>query len=215
MFATTARRSTGVLLFAALQFAVLTSLAMWLYPNYRFAEQFLSELGATRTWWRIANHEAAVVFAVAVVVLGGGMIVFAAAWRDYAFARGRARAVGVASQVCGTVSGLAFVGVASSPIDLALDLHNALVAAAFVLLLVFVACLTIVWWCNGAPRSVLVAGALYVVMLASYFAAAGWAIATDPWAHRRVLVIGQKIVVYASLAYVVFLTLTIRRRMPG
>ena len=211
MFATTARRSTAFLLFAALQFVVLTSVAMRLYPDYRFGEHFLSVLGATRTWDGVANHQAAIVFAIAVATLGAAMIVFAASWRDYAFARGRARGLGVASQVCGTSSGLAFIGVAVTPIDRMLEMHNALVVGAFVLLFAFAACTTVLWWRNGAPHSAIGAGALYAAMLAIYLASAGWA-ATDLSAHLGVLVVGQKIIVYVSMAYVVFLTLTIRRR---
>jgi hypothetical protein len=140
------------------------------------------------------------------------MIVFAAAWRDYAFEHNRAHGLGVASQLCGTLSGLAFIGVAFTPIDRALDLHNALVVGAFVLLLAFAACTTVVWWRNAAPPSAIAAGALYAAMLAIYFAVAGWAVATDLSAHLGVLVVGQKLVVYTSMAYVVFLTLTLRRR---
>lgn len=197
-------------MYAALQFAVLTAVAMWLYPRYRFADHFLSDLGATRTWSGEPNHAAAVVFAIAVATLGLAMVVFASAWRAYAFAHGRGRGIGIASQVTGTLSGLAFAGVAVTPIDLALDHHNALVVAAFGLLLVFVACTTLVWSRNGAPRGIVVAGVAYAVLLAGYFAAAGWAVATDPFGHRRVLIVGQKLVVYAALAYVVYLTLSIR-----
>jgi hypothetical protein len=211
VLSTTARRGAGALLFAALSFVALTSLAVWLYPGYRFTHQFLSELGVTQTWWRRPNHEAAIAFSVGVASLGLGMIVFAAAWRDYAFAKGRARGVGLASQACGSLSGLSFVGVACSPMNLALDLHNALVVAAFVLLLAFAICLTSVWWKNGAPRSVLVGGALFAVLIAGYVAAFGWAVATEPRAHRQLLVIAQKVVVSAALAYVVLLTLTVRR----
>jgi hypothetical protein len=213
MFATTARRSTAFLLFAALQFVVLTAVAMQLYPDYRSGDHFLSVLGATRTWTGVPNHEAAVVFAIAVATLGAAMIVFAAAWRDYAFERDRAHGLGVASQLCGTLSGLAFIGVAFTPIDRALDLHNALVVGAFVLLFAFAACTTVLWWRNGAPHAAIGGGALYAVMLVIYFAVAGWAAATDLYAHLGVLVIGQKIVVYASMAYIVFVALTIRRRI--
>lgn len=200
---------------AALQFVVLTGVAMHLYPDYRFADHFLSDLGATRTWWGVRNHASAAVFAIAVVVLGAAMIVFAAAWRDYAFARGRAWGVGITSQLCGTLSGLAFIGVACAPIDHALDVHNALVVAAFGLLPVFAACTTVVWWRNGTSRGVIVAGVLYTVLLVGFFAAAAWVVATDLFAHRRVLIVGQKLAVAASLAYVVYLTLVIRRRTCG
>lgn len=200
------------MLYAALQFAILTGVAMQLYPGYRFREHFFSDLGATRTWFGEPNHVVVVLFGIAVVTLGAGMIVFAAAWRDYAFARGRAAAVGRASQICGTLSGLAFIGVAFAPMNLVLDLHNALVVLAFGLLLAFAACMTAVWWRNGAPRAVLVAGMMYLAVLVCFFAVAIWVVATDFFAHARLLILGQKMAIYASIAYVVFLTMTIRNR---
>ena len=198
------------MLYAALQFVVLTAIAMQLYPGYQFSAHFFSDLGATRTWFGVANHASAIVFAFAVVIVGIGMIAFAAAWRDYAFARGRSERVGRASQICGTLSGLAFIGVAFAPMNLVLDLHNALVVVAFGLLLAFAACMTAVWWKNGAPRGVVVAGLVYLAVLVGFFGAVMWVVATGLVAHARVIVVGQKIAIYASMAYVVFLTLTIR-----
>lgn len=211
MIETTARWSSGFFLYAALQFAVLTGVAMQLYPGYRFGGHFFSDLGATRTWFGEPNHLVVVLFGIAVVTLGAGMIGFAAAWRDYAFARRRAAGVGRASQICGTLSGLAFIGVAFAPMNVVLDLHNALVVLAFGLLLAFAACMTAVWWKNGAPGAVIVAGVLYLVLLVGFFAAAIWVVTTE-FRHLRVLIVGQKIAIYASIAYVVFLTLTIRNR---
>jgi hypothetical membrane protein len=207
----TARRSSAILLFAALQFAVLSAIAMRLYPSYQFTENFLSDLGATRTWGGVPNHASAVVFAITVATLGFGFVIFASAWRQYAFAKQRARWLGIASQICGTLSGLAFVGVACTPIDHALDAHNVLVTVAHGLLLVFSICMTILWWRNGAPLGARVAGILYPVMLVGYGLSVYWAISNDAWAHRHVLIVGQKIVSYGSVAFIVFITLTIRQ----
>lgn len=210
MFATTARRSSAVLLFAALQFVVLTGIAMQLYPGYRFSAHFFSDLGATRTWAGAPNHASAAVFAITVAIVGIAMVVFAGAWRDYAFSRGRGERVGRASHVCGTISGVAFFGVACAPMNVVLDLHNLLVVIAFGMLLAFAACMTAVWWKNDAPRAVLIAGSVYLLVLVGFFAAVTWVVATDLVANLRVIVIGQKIAIYSSMTYVVFLTLTIR-----
>ena len=197
---------------AALLFVVLVAIAIQLYPGYRYAEHFLSDLGATRTWHGESNQAAALVFAIAVAIVGVGMIVFAGSWRDFAFEQRRARTLGRIGHVCGTVSGLAFVGVAGAPMNIALDAHNALVVVAFALLLAFAASMTIVWAKNGAPRGVIVAGLAYAALLAVFFASAVWVVATDFWTHRHIIIVGQKISVAASMAYVVYLTLTIRRR---
>ena len=132
--------------------------------------------------------------------LGIGMIAFAGTWRRYAFARGRGRLLGLASQLCGTLAGVGFIGVASTPVDIALDAHNLLVIVAFGLLLAFAVCGTILWWRNDAPPGILVAGALYVCVLLGFFAAAGWVVRAGLFEHIRVLIVAQKIAVYASMA---------------
>ncbi|MEZ4401194.1 MAG: DUF998 domain-containing protein [Kofleriaceae bacterium] len=209
-----ARCRVGLLVYATLQFVALTAIAMWLYPRYRFTGQFFSELGAARTWRGEPNRAAAALFALALASLGLALIGFASAWPTYAFARRRSRAVGVASQVCGTVAGLAFVGVAATPIDRALDAHNALVAVGFAALFGFVVSATSVWWRNGAPVAVRAVSALYIVVLLGCFAATGWGLAAGLRAHLAVLVIAQKLGVYASVAYVGFLTTAIWRGAP-
>lgn len=207
-------RSTRFLLYAALQFVVLTAIGMQLYPHYRFSGHFFSDLGATVTWFGERNPGAPL-FAIALGTVGLAMMFFAAAWRTFAFRRGRAFGLGIATRVAGTLAGLAFIGVASTPVNLALDAHNTLVITAFGLLLAFAILATTLWWLNGAPTGVLVAGALYILVLLGFFASAGWVVRAGLFENIRVLIVSQKIVVYASMAYVVFLTLTIlRARVP-
>jgi hypothetical protein len=203
-------RSTRFLLYAALQFVVLTAIGMQLYPHYRFSGHFFSDLGATVTWHGERNVGAPL-FVIALGTVGVAMIFFAAQWRTYAFARKRGFGIGLAMQVAGTLSGLAFLAVASTPVNVALNAHNTLVIAAFGLLLGFAIFGTTLWWMNGAPTRVLVAGGLYVLVLVGFFASAGWVVRAGIFEHVRVLIVAQKIVVYASMAYVVFLTLTIQR----
>jgi hypothetical protein len=203
-------RSTRFLLYAALQFVVLTAIGMQLYPHYRFSGHFFSDLGATVTWHG-ENNAGAPLFVIALGTVGVAMILFAAQWRTYAFARKRGFMLGIATQVMGTLSGLGFIGVACTPVNVALDTHNTLVIVAFGLLLAFAILGTTLWWVNGAPTGVLVAGGLYVLVLIGFFAAAGWVVRAGLFEHVRVLIVAQKIVVYASMAYVVFLTMTILR----
>lgn len=203
-------RSTRFLLYAAFQFVVLTAIGMQLYPHYRFTGHFFSDLGAMRTWFDEPNHGAAL-FWIALGTLGIAMILFAAAWRSYAFARKRGLVLGIATQVAGTLAGLGFIGVACTPVDVALHAHNMIVVVAFGLLLAFAILATVLWWLNDAPTGVLVACGLYIAVLIGFFATAGWVVRAGLHEHIRVLIVAQKIAVYASMAYVVFLTMTILR----
>jgi hypothetical protein len=51
------------------------------------------------------------------------------------------------------------------------------------------------------------------VLLVTFFASAGWAIATDLRANIGVLIVGQKIAAAGSMAYVAYVTLSIRRQL--
>jgi hypothetical protein len=192
---------------------VLTAIAMVVYgDDYRFGYNFLSELGATHTWSGTPNHAAAVLFGIALASLGCAFVAFAGAWRTFAFARGRARAAGIASQLFGTTSGAAFVAVAVTPVNLALDLHNGLVIAAFGLLFLYAATMTFVWWRNGAAGAQLAASVAYLLLVGVYLGLAVY-VAGDGHLteHGRVmLVISQKIVAGASMLYIAYMTVVMR-----
>lgn len=220
-----AHRRAGLLLFAALQFVVLTALATVVYaggnlgdpaaPGYAWIDNFLSDLGATRTWWNRPNHASAALFGIALASVGAALVAFAGTWRAFAFTRGRARGVGIAAQILATASGAAFIGVATCPVNLVLDAHNACVVAAFGLLPLAIACIAIVWWRNGATRAQLATTVTYLVFVVAYLVVSVMAIrigfATER--GRRILVVSQKLVAAASMAYVVYLTLDVRRRL--
>ena len=220
------RRRAGFLLWAAGQFVVLTAIAMQVYaggtlwdpwsPGYAFTRNFLSELGATRAWSGHDNHPAMVLFMLALGTLGIAFIGFAGAWRGFAFARRRGAALGVTGQVFGTASGLAFVAVAVTPVNLALQAHNIFVVAAFALLLGYAVCTTLVWWLNGASRWQLAASALYVVLVLAYVALVVVALrrgTVDEDGHRF-LVVTQKAMAYASMLYIGFVTVSVRWQNP-
>jgi hypothetical protein len=212
----TARWRAGLLLYAAIQFVALTAIAMALYAEpYDLAGNFLSELGATRTWSGAPNHASAALFAIALGTLGLATIGFAGAWRAFAFGRGRARAVGWAAHGLGAASGAAFVAIAVAPVNLAVDLHNAFVIAAFGLLFGYVCAMTLLWWRNGASRVQLATSVAYVVLVGVYFAVVAVAVRTGvTTAHgKMLLVVSQKAVAAASMVYVGYLTVATRRQL--
>jgi GNAT superfamily N-acetyltransferase len=215
-----AYRRAGLLRYAAIQFVVLTALAMALYAGgtwfdpsatrYQLTHNFLSDLGATHSFSGRANYAAMAAFAIALVSVGAALSAFAWSWRELA-TRSRARGMGVASALLGTASGAAFAAIAFAPIDHALDVHNALVVAAFGLLLGYIVCLTVVMWRNAVGR--LAINVMYVALVGAYVAL----VVAHPQlgTERGVVmqVIGQKIVVYVSMLHVIYLTTAIRRSL--
>ena len=222
-----ARRRAAWLFYAAVQFVVLTALAMHVYAGgkltdpwakgYDFSGNFLSELGATRSWAGQPNTASAALFTVALGSLGLALVLFSATWRAFAFDRGRARAAGIASQVLGTASGAAFFAVAVTPVNLALHAHNTFVVAAFALLLGYSAALTVVWAKNGATRVQLAASGSYVALVCVYVAVVIYAVTHGAGSARglEIMVLSQKAIAYASMLFVGYLTFTTRRRLAA
>jgi hypothetical membrane protein len=163
------------LLYAALQFVVLTAIAMHVYADgYHFTRNFFSELGMTTTWWGRPNHVSAALFSIALATLGIAFIAFATTDR------------GRGTRAFGMLSGAAFASVGCVPVNVALDLHNTLVVAAFALLFGYATC----------RRSW--GYALCVV---------GYGVVVAASLHdRRTMVIAQKAIAYVSMLYIVYVT---------
>ena len=203
-------RRADFLLYAGIQFVVLTAIAMALYaggtpydpdaPGYAFFHNYLSDLGRTEALSGRGNLPASVVFGVALATVGVALIAFSSAWRVYGFARGRARAAGVASQVIGTASGACFVGIALTPWDLALTAHGWFVLAGFSLLLVYVGAMTILLVRNGADRLPIAANVVYIAALLGYLALILAGPHGDPEGHMW-QVTGQKLTAYGSMIH--------------
>ena len=210
-----ARRAASLLRYGAVQFLVLVPCAMVLYaggtwwdpraPGYTFAHNFLSDLGMTHTFSGASNYASSALFAVALVSLGLGLVGFAWTWRGFAFAHQRARLLGHASAVLGTLCGLAFAGIGLSPFDRLFYPHAVCVLAGFGLLPVYVATLAVVMWRNALRGPLLTASLAYFVVVLAYLALIlfGPTLAT-PHGHT-VQVVGQKLVAGASILYILAL----------
>lgn len=214
-------RRAGFLRFAALQFFVLVGAAMALYaggtywdpgaPRYELTHNFLSDLGMTHAWSGRASYASSALFTIALATVGVALVRFASGWRHFAYARGRATLAGRASAALGIASGLAFVGVACTPFDLALLWHNGFVLAAFGLLLGYVIALTIVMGKNGASPAQNALNLAYVVLVLGYVALIFFGPRLSTPGGHQVQVIGQKIVAAGSMLHVIGLTTLLRR----
>lgn len=205
-----------LLRYAAFQFLVLVPAAMGLYaggnywdataPSYGLARNFLSDLGMTHTWAGRSNYAAMTLFSIALATVGVALVLFAWSWRRYAFEHQRARFAGRASAVLGTASGLAFVGIAVTPFDIALTWHNTFVFVAFSMLLGYVVALAVVMGRNGATRAQMAVNVAYVVLVLGYVALIFFGPRLDTEAGHRVQVIGQKFVALGSMLHAIVLT---------
>ena len=211
--------------YAAIQFLVLVSAAMALYggghyydtaaPDYGFTKNFLSDLGMTRAWSGQSNMISAVLFSIALATVGVAFILFSWSWRRFAFARQRARFAGSASTALGTTSGIAFVGIACTPFDVALMWHNVFVLVAFGTLAGYVVALAVVMARNGATRTQTAVNVAYVALVLGYVGLIFFGPRLHTEAGFRVQVVGQKIVALGSMLHAIVLTTTLRSTTRG
>ena len=214
-----AYRHATLLRYAAIQFVALVAIAMVLYPggtwsdpsapHYELAHNFLSDLGATRTFSGASNTASLLLFAIALATIGGALVAFSWTWRAFAFARGRARGAGIASALFGTASGAAFAAVAFTPVNVSLQLHNTFVVTAFAMLFAYAACLAVVMAKNGVGRIVL--DGAYVALVCGYFVFGLFGPRPDTDRGFAMQVIAQKVVAVASMMFVALLTTRVRR----
>lgn len=201
-------RASLALIYAAAQFIVLTAVAMLVYPGgndadpaaagYRFTRNFFSDLGSTEAYSGDANTICMALFVIALVAVGLALIGFGFAVRTLRDGR-RGRVAAVVAPVAATLSGVAFVGIAATPLDVAGAAHEQFTNAAFGFLLVFVVSLCVLEFRAGWNASVTVPNVVYVVLLAVYVYLLFWGPSTDTTGGLVFMVVAQKVIVYTSI----------------
>lgn len=150
-------------------------------------------------------------FVITLSTLGLALIAFAGTWRSYAFTKSRGAIIGTLGQVCGTISGLCFIGIACTPWNLWLDLHNLLVLGAFSLLLMFVVSIVALLVLNRSFGAVLVGNLVYLAILGAYVCLIFFGPNLRTVHGHAVQIAGQKLVVYASMSNLLVQAVVIRR----
>ncbi|HEX6496039.1 MAG TPA: hypothetical protein VF018_11180 [Acidobacteriaceae bacterium] len=198
-----------VLIYASLQFVLLTAIAMLIYPggavyqrdanHYLFFRNFFSDLGATVTPSGRPNLPSHILLAIALGTVGIALILASSNWKVIVARQRTARGVGLASQAFQIVAGLGFVGIAATPWNLVLDAHNGFVRAAFGFLLAYDLCLLVIQLCNRWPPRYVLANAAYLLLLIAYVGILFVGPALDTQSGLEFQVGAQKIIVYASV----------------
>jgi hypothetical protein len=211
----------GLLLYASVQFVVLTAVAMLVYPGgavyeleanrYLFLRNFFSDLGATRTPSGHPNLASHVLLVIALGTVGVAMVLASSNWRVIVARRQAAHSAGLASQVVEIVAGLGFLGIAVTPWNLVLDAHNGFVRLAFGFLLVYDACLLFIQLRNRWLAFYTAANAVYLLRLMAYVAILFAGPGLDTKAGLEFQVAAQKVIVYASVVNLGLQAWSIRR----
>lgn len=194
-------------------FIALTVLAMWFYPGgtamdptthgYSFWRNFFSDLGMTRTPSGAANLTSMVLLVAALSLVGMGPAVFFVALQQF-FVRSRSgRSLSGLAALSGIVAGGCFIGVALTPWNLYLAAHNAFVMWAFrAFLLAVVLDGVAILRERELPKSFAFVFVAFAVLLAGYVLLLTTGPAPNSHEGLRVQVLGQKLIVYASVVSV-------------
>jgi hypothetical protein len=214
-----------VLIYASIQFLVLTAVAMLVYPGgavyeldanrYLFLRNFFSDLGATITPSGRPNLASHVLLAIALGCVGLALILASSNWKVIVRRRQAAQAVGRASQVLEIIAGLGFIGIAATPWNLVLDAHNGFVRAAFGFLLAYDLCLLIIQLGNRWSSAYTTANAVYLLLLLAYVGILFFGPGLDTRSGLEFQVAAQKIIVYASVINLGLQALSIRREVKS
>jgi hypothetical protein len=197
------------LIYASIQFLVLTAVAMLVYPGgavyeldanrYLFLRNFFSDLGATITPSGRPNLASHILLILALGCVGLALVVASSNWKVIVRRRQAAQAVGRASQVLEIIAGLGFIGIAATPWNLVLDAHNGFVRAAFGFLLAYDLALLVIQLGNSWPSAYTAANALYLLLLLAYVGILFFGPGLDTKSGLEFQVAAQKIIVYASV----------------
>jgi len=204
----TAQGASAVLV-ACVTFVVLTALAMLEYPggslhvpgthHYVFSENFLGDLGVTKTAAGFSNTSSCVLFVIAMTCVGISLIAFAGSWHAIAESRGIPVRTAWVYKWGATGSGVCFVGVGLTPWNLLPTAHNVLAWAGFALLVLFVIALLDVQRLNRWPKRYMLANLFYLAIMATYVLILVSGQATSTHSGLVFQVAAQKITVYSSI----------------
>lgn len=184
--------------------------------GYSFSHNFLSDLGMTVAYGGQRNLLGAVLFtaSLTIIVIGLGVSLIGFV-RLYSTARA-ARHLARAAAAVGFIVCAAFIGVALTPENWALDLHVSFTLFAFrifpfmPLLLAFASLFSI-----GVPRRVVAGWAALTAVLAGYVVLIGWGPPIDTPLGLSVQVSAQKLVVLSSMMIFVYLSIEADRILAG
>lgn len=217
---------------ACVVFAVLTAVAMLVYPGgtivdraakgYRFFENYFSDLGLTRARDGAVNVPSMLLFVVALVSVALALSAFFLAFTRFCAASPRALQLSRRAALIGGVTCVSFIGIAASPRNLAYPEHIAFELVAFPSFLAAVALEIAALRAlertapPGLPRRFLWVFVGLAVALAAYIALLAFGPPDTTLVGERIQVTGQKVIVYSAITAILLQSLQARRMAsPG
>ena len=196
--------------FGALQFIILTLVAMLVYPggtlhepyleHYSFLYNFFSDLGRTVTFNHTSNWLTHWIFKTALGIGGTCLMVFFVALPNL-FTQPTAKVFGLLTMIFGVLAGASYIGIGQVPWDIDYWGHRLYVRVGFLAFLAMTLFYTLAILREQAyPNRYAVAMAIFAIVLAIQIAIMFYA--TNAWHSNEALylqAVAQKVVVYAEI----------------
>ena len=188
--------------------------------GYRFFDNTFSELGRTEGYQGEEKYAGLVLFLLATLVAGTGLIAFFAIEAVDAKTHGGSRIAATCAMCFGAITGLGFIGIGFTPSDIVHDLHYAFVYTAFISYIPSIAALLVAWWTAWRAnlrrcRTKLWAYGTFLILLGAYFLLMALLRTAALETVHMVLTSAQKIIVYLALGVVAFICVDDVRRGGG
>lgn len=191
-------------------FVALTIIAMLCYPGgtvtdvttsgYSFFENFFSDLGFTVSRAGQPNTVSALLFTTALTMAGLGLAFFFVAFRQFFTGSSKERWLSGTGSVFGVFTGICFVGVAFTPVNLFKDIHLDFVFGAFRAFPVAAICYAAaIFLGRSYPRRYGLVFAAFSVLLVLYLLLIEIGPDADTLEGMIIQATGQKIIAYASI----------------
>jgi len=209
-------------IYGCVQFPLLAVLAMLVYPGgtprephragYSFFHNFFSDLGRTLACNGERNFVAATLFGTALTATGLSLAMFFVAFPCLLRGKALPRVLSLVGSVAGVVSGLAFVGVAFSPVNVLPGLHGQFVLLAFRSFLAASVVNTAAILAHPTyPRVFAWLFAGFALLLTAYIWLLTGGPRTDTEAGLLIQATGQKVIAYAAILCSLIQSLGARR----
>jgi hypothetical protein len=210
MTTTWQKRAYALGIFGALQFIILTLLAMWIYPggtlhepnleHYSFLYNFFSDLGRTVTFDRSSNLWTHLIFKTTLTIGGLCLIVFFVALPQL-FTRPSSKVLALLTTVFGVLAGLSYIGIGQVPWNVDYWGHRLSVRIGFLAFLAMTFFYTLAILVDKHyPKRYAVAMGVFAIVLAIQITIMFYA--TNAWHSNEALylqAVAQKVVVYAEI----------------
>lgn len=204
------KRSYALGIFGALQFILLTLLAMWVYPggtlhephleHYSFLYNFFSDLGRTVTFDRTSNALTHQLFKGTLTIGGICLIVFFIALPKL-FKQPNSKILALLTMVFGILAGASYIGIGQVPWNVDYWGHRLYVRIGFLAFLTMTFFYTLAILVDkDYPNRYAAAMGLFAIVLAVQITIMFYA--TNAWHSNEALylqAVAQKVVVYAEI----------------